>query len=192
LGPVLLNYHLDSWECENWARLLGIAVVLPTSRVSIIHFFEVDIIVKSNTDGDGTFDSIDRLGQGPTKYHVSNTGNNSLISAARPAAAKSDITCTIQNFYSAVTEKYPGAHFARPFIMMMRENESDMRFIRYIISVPDGMDMYDRAILNKIEPIQNEISQNITKESLTHLTTDIGDVLALSNEGFGIQSIFND
>jgi hypothetical protein len=25
--------------------------------------------VKSNTDGDGTFDSIDRLGQGPTKYH---------------------------------------------------------------------------------------------------------------------------
>jgi hypothetical protein len=76
--------------------------------------------------------------------------------------------------------------------MMMRENESDMRFIRYIISVPDGMDMYDRAILNKIEPIQNEISQNITKESLTHLTTDIGDVLALSNEGFGIQSIFND
>jgi hypothetical protein len=73
--------------------------------------------------------------------------------------------------------------------MMMRENESDIRFIRYIISVPDGIDMSDRAILKKIEIIQNEISQNITKESLTHLTTDIGDVLALSKEGYGIQSM---
>jgi hypothetical protein len=46
-------------------------------------------MVKSNTDGDAIFDSIDCLG--PTKYQVSDTGNNSLISAARPAAAKSDI-----------------------------------------------------------------------------------------------------
>jgi hypothetical protein len=61
--------------------------------------------------------------------------------------------------------------------------------MKVICDSSDILSLSDRAILKKIETIQNKISQNITKEPLTHLTTDIGDVLALSNEGYGIQSM---
>ena len=58
-------------------------------RVSVIHFFQIDILVKSDGNGLSNYDSIDRVG--PTKYQLSDTGNNSLISPSRPAAPKSEI-----------------------------------------------------------------------------------------------------
>jgi hypothetical protein len=43
-------------------------------------------MIKSNADGQARFDSIDR--SGPTKYKLTDTGNFSRISPARPAASK--------------------------------------------------------------------------------------------------------
>lgn len=83
----------DIGELDSWSKLLRIDVILPTSRVSVIHFFDVDVMVKSNSDGDAVFDNINRTD--PTKYQLSETGNNSLLSPARPAAAKSDIEKSI-------------------------------------------------------------------------------------------------
>jgi hypothetical protein len=92
-------------------------------------------------------------------------------------------------FYDAIVGKINGAHFGRPFIMMMRENENDSRYIRYLVSIPNEMNTTDTAILKKIENIQKQISENITNESITHLKTDIEDILALSNDGYGIASM---
>ena len=66
--------------------------------MAIIHFFECDIIVKSDASGDAIFGGIDRIG--PTKYQAFDKGNCSVISPARPAAARSDIA---NSFYSIIT-----------------------------------------------------------------------------------------
>ena len=92
-------------------------------------------------------------------------------------------------YYEALIAKSPGAHFGRPYIMMMRENESDLRYIRYIVAIPNEMNMTDSAILRKIEIIQKEISNNIACEALTYMKNDIEDVLASTIEGHGIQSV---
>jgi hypothetical protein len=85
-------------ENEEWADLLGIPECRQIDRVSIIHFFQVDIMFKSNADGQARFDSIDR--SGPTKYQLSDTGNFSRKSPARPAASKSEIQNSV--FYDGV------------------------------------------------------------------------------------------
>ena len=87
-GNSTVKIPSDHGETEIWANLLGISNISPTSRVSIIHFFEVDIMVKSDSNGGSVFDSIDRVN--PTKYQQFDTGNSSLTSPPRPAAAKSD------------------------------------------------------------------------------------------------------
>lgn len=92
-------------------------------------------------------------------------------------------------FYAAIKEKKNGAHFGRPFILMMRVNESDTRHIRYIVSIPNGLSIADSVVLKKIENIQRQISENITMEAFIHMRTDIEDVLALSNDGYSIQSM---
>ena len=92
-------------------------------------------------------------------------------------------------YYEALIAKSPGAHFGRPYIMMMRENESDLRYIRYIVAIPNEMNMTDSAVLRKIEIIKKEISNNIACEALTYMKNDIEDVLASTIEGHGIQSV---
>ena len=75
-----------------WGKLIGQNKILPSSRVSILHFFEVakvDIMVKSDLAGNAIFDAIDRVN--PTKYQLADTGNFSLKNPARPAAPKSHI-----------------------------------------------------------------------------------------------------
>ena len=76
-----------------WAILLGLPALLPSHRVAIVHFFEIDIIVMPDSDGLCVFDGIDRVQ--PTRYQVSDTGNRSLTSPARPAAPKSTILDSI-------------------------------------------------------------------------------------------------
>ena len=88
-GYSLLKFPMDVNESTSWAKLIGLKLVLPSSRVPAIHFFEVDIIVNSNSDQQSLFGGIDRIG--PTKYQDSDTGNFSLTSPARPAAPKSHI-----------------------------------------------------------------------------------------------------
>ena len=92
----------DIDEAAIWANLLGIEEFLLISRVSVIHFFEVDMIVKSIVDGEATFDGIDRTQ--PTRYQMFDTGNSSLVSPARPAASKADIDNSI--FYSIKSMTY--------------------------------------------------------------------------------------
>lgn len=92
-------------------------------------------------------------------------------------------------FYEALISKTSGAHFGRPYIMMMRENESDTRYIRYIVTIPTEMNMTDSAVLNRMEKIQKEISRNIASEALTYMKNDIDDVLASTEEGHGIESM---
>ena len=58
--------------------------------------------------------------------------------------------------------KHSGAHFGRPYIMIMLENESDHRYIRYIVTIPYEMSTSDSAVLRKMEMIQKDISKNIT------------------------------
>ena len=89
-------------ENEVWADLLGVPELRQIDRVSIIHFFQVDIMVKSNTDGQARFDTIDR--SEPTKFQLTDTGNFSRISPARPAASKSEIENSV--FYGLSTLLY--------------------------------------------------------------------------------------
>ena len=89
-------------ESEIWAGLLGQLELKSSDRVSIIHFFEVDIMVNSTADCHVSFDYIDRMG--PTKYQLMDTGNFSRESPARPAASKSDIENSI--FYGVATLLY--------------------------------------------------------------------------------------
>lgn len=84
--------QMDS-EKDIWTSLLGLDELHENDRVSIIHYFEVDILVKASTDGQAIFDSIDRVG--PTKYQFTDTGNFSKISPARPAASKAVIADSI-------------------------------------------------------------------------------------------------
>ena len=93
---------IDTEEAKVWSILLGFDKILPSLRVSVIHFFEVDIIVKSDGDGLSIYDGIDRVG--PTRYQLFDTGNNSLISPSRPAAPKSDILNSV--FYRVDKLKY--------------------------------------------------------------------------------------
>ena len=65
-------------ENEVWADLLGVPELRQIDRVSINHFFQVDIMVKSNTDGQARFDTIDR--SEPTKFQLTDTGSFSRIS----------------------------------------------------------------------------------------------------------------
>ena len=106
-GSSTVKLPTDTRESEIWATLLGINVILPTTRVSIIHFFEVDIIVKSNSNGDAIFGCIDRTA--PTKYQLSDTGNSSVTSPARPAAPKSEI---LNSLFSS-TRKLTYADYVR-------------------------------------------------------------------------------
>ena len=98
----MVKFPSDLSESTMWGKLIGATNILPSSRVSIIHFFEVDILVKSDADGNSTFDSIDRYG--PTKYQLSDTGNFSLTSPSRPAAPKSHIENSI--FFGTRLLKY--------------------------------------------------------------------------------------
>ena len=91
-----MQFPTDIGECEVWLLLLGSPSISVASRVSIIHFFQIDIIVTSNGDGHCQFNSIDR--SGPTKYQTADTGNSSLLAPARPACAKSVIEESI--FYN--------------------------------------------------------------------------------------------
>jgi hypothetical protein len=89
-------------ESSIWSILFGVDAALRSSRVSIIHFFEMDIFAKSNSAGFCVFDYIDRIGA--TKYQLADTGNDSLTSPARPAAPKSHILNSI--FYGVDQLKY--------------------------------------------------------------------------------------
>ena len=91
-----------AWESKIWAGLLGMLELKPSDRVSVIHFFEVDIMVNSTADGQASFDNIDRIG--PTKYQLMDSGNFSRDSPARPAASKSDIENSV--FYGLATLLY--------------------------------------------------------------------------------------
>jgi hypothetical protein len=92
-GGGTVRVPTDTGEAKAWAILLGLDEVLPSCRVAIIHFFEVDIIVKPDFDGLCVFDGIDRAG--PTKYQVTDTRNGNTISPARPAAPKASIINSI-------------------------------------------------------------------------------------------------
>ena len=100
--PFLVQAPPIGRENEVWADLLGTPELRQIDRVSIIHFFQVDIMVKSNTDGQARFDSIDRCE--PTKYQLTDTGNFSRVSPARPAASKSEIENSV--FYGVSTLLY--------------------------------------------------------------------------------------
>ena len=78
-----------AWESKIWAGLLEMLELKLSDRMSVIHFFEVDVMVNSTADGQASFDNIDRIG--PTKYQLMDTGTFSRDSPARPAASKSDI-----------------------------------------------------------------------------------------------------
>ena len=98
----LLKFPVDENESTTWAKLIGLNKILLSSRVSAIHFFEVDIIVKSSSDQPSTFGGIDRIG--PTKYQDSDTGNFSLTSPSRPAAPKSNVENSV--FYGTTGLTY--------------------------------------------------------------------------------------
>jgi hypothetical protein len=72
---------------EVWLIFLGNPTITATSRVSIIHFFQVDFLISSKGSGLCQFDTLDRVN--PTNYQSMDTGNSSLISPARPARPKS-------------------------------------------------------------------------------------------------------
>lgn len=80
-------------ECGIWADLLGLSMLNYPERVSIIHFFQVDIMVNSTADGKASFASIDR--SGPTKYHTMDTGYFFRTFPPRPACPKSEIENSI-------------------------------------------------------------------------------------------------
>ena len=88
-------------EIEVWTNLLGLEDVKPSDRISIIHFFQVDIMIKSSILGQASFDTIDR--NTPTKYQLTDTGNFSRTSPPRPAASKHDIENSIFYGISALT-----------------------------------------------------------------------------------------
>ena len=95
-SPISEFYSHGASDCRReryLASLLGLLAFKESDRISIIHFFEVDILVKSSTDVSAIFDSIDRIR--PTKYQLADTGNFSKISPARPAASKADILNSI-------------------------------------------------------------------------------------------------
>ena len=102
LGCSLLIFPTDSNESTTWAKLIGLKDILPSSRVSAIHFFSVDTIVSSNSDQLSVFGGIYRFA--PTKYQDSDTGNFSLTSPSQPAAPKSQIENSI--FYGTVAMAY--------------------------------------------------------------------------------------
>ena len=81
-----VRFPTDIEECEVWPLLLGSPSITVASRVSITHFFQIDIIVSSTGDGYCQYHSIDRMG--PTKYQTADTGNRSLVAPVRPACAK--------------------------------------------------------------------------------------------------------
>ena len=85
----MVQFPSNEGEREVWLILLGTPTISSTSRVSIIHFFEVDFLVSSTGSGLCQFDTIDR--NCVTKYQVEDTGNSSLIAPSRPACPKSAI-----------------------------------------------------------------------------------------------------
>ena len=85
----MVQFPSNEGEREVWLVLLGTPTISSTSRVSIIHFFEVDFLVSSTGSGLCQFDTIDR--NCVTKYQVEDTGNSSLIAPSRPACPKSAI-----------------------------------------------------------------------------------------------------
>jgi hypothetical protein len=94
-------------------------------------------------------------------------------------------------FYEALQLKQHGAHFGRPLILTVRENESDLRYIRYAISIPHDINMTDTAVLKKLESIQNTIAEDIISNTLTHMKNDIEDVLTSQQEGKGVAYLTN-
>ena len=84
---VTVSFSSDESEREVWLIIFGTPTHSSTStRVSTIHFFEVDFLVSSTGSGLGQFDTIDR--NGLTKYQLGDTEYSSLIVPARPLCPK--------------------------------------------------------------------------------------------------------
>ena len=79
-----------------------------------------------------------------------------------------------------------GAHFGRPFILVKRENETDHRNIRYIISISAQTDIRCPEAIKKYNEVLQTITEDISKKALIHLSIDMDDVLT---EGKGIKSM---
>lgn len=89
-------------------------------------------------------------------------------------------------FYRNVVKCVLGAHFGRPFILVKRENETDHRNIRYIISIPAQTDIRCPEVIKKYNEILQTITEDISIKALIHLKIDMDDVFS---EGKGIKSM---
>ena len=66
---------------------------------------------------------------------------------------------------------------------MKRQNESDHRLIRYIISIPSSADVHCPEVLRKYTEILQLINDDISHNAVAHLKVNIDDIF---NEGKGI------
>ena len=70
--------------------------------------------------------------------------------------------------------------------MVKRENESDHRLIRYLISLPTGTDITNTEVLKAYAEVLKKINSNIKDSALSHLKINIDDII---NDGNGLNSM---
>ena len=62
--------------------------------------------------------------------------------------------------------------------MVKRENESDHRLIRYLISLPLDADVTNPGVLNEYSEVLKKINIDIKDSALGHIKLDIDDILS--------------
>ena len=70
--------------------------------------------------------------------------------------------------------------------MVKRENESDHRFIRYLISLPLGANVTSPEVLKKYSEVLKKISDDIKDSALEHIRLNIQDIMS---DGTGISAM---
>ena len=89
-------------------------------------------------------------------------------------------------FYQDVVNCKPGSHFGRSFILVRRQNESDHRLIRYLISISPTADVRCPVVLKKYSDTLQIINMEISANAMVHLKTNIDDIYS---EGKGIKTM---
>lgn len=70
------------------------------------------------------------------------------------------------------------AHFGRPSIMVKRENESDHRLIRYLISLPYDVNVTNPEVLKEYSEVLDKINIDIKDSALQHIRLNIDDIMS--------------
>ena len=61
-----------------------------------------------------------------------------------------------------------GAHFGRPFLIVKSENETDNRLIRYLIVLPNGVDVTNHKVLKEYFEVLKKININCQSSIFMH------------------------